>query len=207
MDIISELLKEQKHIFNFCFRLCGNGEDAKDLLQDTNVKIILKRDLYNPRLGRFESWAMNVAHNTFIDQIRKNKKSIVRPFSDYLNPDFDQLPLKIKHIQSSEKSDAQVQYSQLQKIYITAIYKVPYKCSKTFEKNRAGYSYEEIVQMEGINMNTVKTRIHRARKLLQKEMGLSILIDIKIENIVFQKNSQRSYEFFNLRLFHSSIFL
>src|SRR3569832_1367613 len=57
------------HAYGFAFSLCGNQEDAKELVQKAFVKFIDKAARYEPAQS-LESWYMTVLKNVYLDWTR-----------------------------------------------------------------------------------------------------------------------------------------
>lgn len=73
---LSKLLRQnQSKVYGFILSKVQDSELAKDLLQDTFVKIILslKQNKYNEQ-GKFISWSLRIAHNIIIDHFRREKR-------------------------------------------------------------------------------------------------------------------------------------
>ena len=67
-----------------CLRYAKSDDEAKDVLQDGFIKVFGNMQNYGWN-GSFEGWIRRIIVNTAIDSFRKNKASIVRPDSDYVD--------------------------------------------------------------------------------------------------------------------------
>jgi len=144
--------------FSVAYRLLHDGDSAADALQDSFVKAF--RALESFRGGSFKSWLMRIVTNTCYDMLRANKR---RP-TDSL----DDLPVDQDHAQQLidpvASPEDQLEQGELQALIGRAINALP-------EDQRLalilcdveGYAYDEIAQITGANMGTVKSRISRAR--------------------------------------------
>ena len=75
-DAACELLKiYYRDIFAYLRRLCGNRHDAEDLIQQTFLKVWSSLDGFAGR-SKFSTWLYRIAHNTFLDWLRKNAAGI-----------------------------------------------------------------------------------------------------------------------------------
>ena len=63
----------QQYAFNLAFRIICNEDDARDIVQDSFVKIWKNMKLYNPNI-KFTTWMYKIVTNTAIDHLRSNKK-------------------------------------------------------------------------------------------------------------------------------------
>ncbi len=71
-DAACELLKiYYRDIFAYLRRLCGSRHDAEDLTQQTFLKVWSSLDGFAGR-SKFSTWLYRIAHNTFLDWLRKN---------------------------------------------------------------------------------------------------------------------------------------
>lgn len=70
-----ELIDEYGHrLYGFLCRLCGNRDDADDLLQEVFVRVVRMIGKYRHD-GRFESWLFRIAMNLARDRVRRVRKS------------------------------------------------------------------------------------------------------------------------------------
>ncbi len=154
---IEELVgRHQGEIINFHFRFVGNRFDAEDLAQETFIKAYKKLDtLKDP--DKAKSWLYSIARNTVMDFFRKNKNKDIA-LSDAL---------------LENAAGASVDYQG--RIADNEISKELDRCiNELVKEDRAivrllyyeGFSYKEISDLLHINENTLKSRLHRARKVL-----------------------------------------
>jgi len=163
--------KYQNMIYNLCYRLTGGSKDAEDLAQETFVNAY--RHLKNFDIEKkFFTWIYTIALNLCRDRMRRkkiDKYSIDAPLRT--NED---LYLQISSGEMSPEDIAlcREEEARIQKC-ITAL---PYKYRQVvLLRHQQGLSYEEIAQVTGKSLYTIKVWLHRARKKLNglfKEAGL-----------------------------------
>ena len=173
---IEELVNNhQGEIINFHFRFVGNRFDAEDLAQETFVKAYKKLDTLKDS-EKAKSWLYTIARNTVIDFFRKNKNKEVA-LSDAL----------LENIAGAATVDYQSQAAK------SEISRELDRCiDKLVEKDRAivrllyyeGFSYKEMAELLHINENTLKSRLHRARKVLLEMIRTSKCLGL--EGVVLQ---------------------
>lgn len=144
--------------YSVAYRLLQDGDGAADALQDSFVKAF--RALESFRGGSFKSWLMRIVTNTCYDMLRSQK----RRATDSL----DDLPVDPDHatqlIDPSASPEDEAERGELQHLIQSAINSLP-------EDQRLalilcdveGYAYDEIAEITGAAMGTVKSRISRAR--------------------------------------------
>lgn len=147
----------QRDMVNFHFRFVGDRFEAEDLAQDTFLKAYKKfSTLKEP--GKVRSWLMAIARNVVIDHYRKNKeKTIV--FDETLHTSYPEA-VTVDHTDQIGRAELSRQLAQCIDQLVKedrAIVRLLY-----YE----GFSYQEIGKLLGINQNTLKSRLHRARKAL-----------------------------------------
>lgn len=143
-----------RQVYNLCYRMLGNPNDAEDAAQETFIRAYNAIHRYDP--GRkFSTWLLTIANNFCIDQHRKRK---LPTFSyDALPvPDLaDGKPSLESGIVGNEKESAMFELLDNLKTKDRSAVILRY----WYE-----YSYEEIADSLNLSVSAVKSRLHRARK-------------------------------------------
>ena len=149
--------KYQKDIINFHYRLIGSRFEAEDLAQDTFIKAYKNfKSLKEPE--KIKGWLFSIARNTAMDFFRKNKKKDILMENETLqNLSKDTVPSYETNLINSEVSRELEKCINMLVAQDKAIVKLLYYDS---------FSYKEICELLHINENTLKSRLHRARKTL-----------------------------------------
>lgn len=154
------LVAQRDFIRGMALKLCGNHADADDLLQDVTVKILRNHSVL-PKPGQERPWLAAVAHNSFIDRVRRAaaRKESAREELDTVAGAAAVVAAPSEpwwHGLSSD--DVRAQVAQLSAELRSAFELF------TFE----GKSYIEIAAQLQISKATVGTRILRARQRLRE---------------------------------------
>lgn len=147
-----------RKIYNFAYRLTGNPDDAHDLVQEVLLRV--RRGLATYQPGSFEGWLWRITRNAFLDDIRRQKR---RPTSP--------LPEEVDRWDRASAESADVEYARIslgddiQK----ALLELPIDFREAVVLcDVVGLSYEEIAQAVAVPIGTVRSRIHRGRKMLKE---------------------------------------
>ncbi len=152
-----------KQTYNFAYRLTGNEADARDLAQDAFVRVYKAWRSFQPGTS-FLSWIYRIVTNLYRDELRRKKGRFqeeipednapqeyggarplaVTPIDDYVDKQLSE-PLS--------RSLAALSPEQRQVIVLADIEE---------------YSYQEISEIMGCSIGTVRSRLHRARSLLRR---------------------------------------
>jgi RNA polymerase sigma-70 factor, ECF subfamily len=149
-----------KKIYTIAYRLTGDPEEAKDLTQDVFVRVYRNLDKYEP--GTFDGWVYRITKNLFLDRVRRKKRVLLEPLPDeeWRQPE-DEGP----------GPDAQVDIGMLRGDIERALTTLPPDFRTAVVLcDVQGLSYEEIAEATGWPLGTVRSRIHRGRKLLRGEI-------------------------------------
>lgn len=158
------LVKRYKDpLMNFVFRFVGDKDACTDIVQDTMIKFYLKKDSYKS-LAKFSTWIYTIAGNLAKNELKRRKR---RTFISISNDDED------KSIQIEDKSfvapDRAADNLIKNEIIQKALLKVkPVYREVVILRDVQGFAYEEIAEMTGMSIGTVKSRINRGRTHLQK---------------------------------------
>lgn len=162
---IVEIYKDK--VFQLSFRMLGNRHEAEDIAQEAFIRAYVNIQSFNINL-KFSTWLYRIATNLCIDRIRKKKPDY------YLDAEvagtegltmYSQIPAKTPlpedDVESLELQDTiQREISNLPEKYRTVI------VLKYIDE----LSLNEISEILDMPLGTVKTRIHRGREALRKQL-------------------------------------
>jgi RNA polymerase sigma factor (sigma-70 family) len=157
-EVVAE---HSSRVYRLAYRLTGNPHDAEDLTQEVFVRVFRSLASYTP--GTFEGWLHRITTNLFLDQARRKAKirfdaladdaetriagRVLAPDSEYLDAHFD--------------DDVEAALAALPPDFRAAVVLCDIE----------GLSYEEIADVLGLKLGTVRSRIHRGRSLLRKALA------------------------------------
>lgn len=123
----------------------------------------------NKFLGKasFSTWMYRIVTNTFLDQKKKVAVSTISFDSIVSTNDGEELAYEFSCDASLSPQKIVERYEQ-EELIITLINKLPYYFREPIRMYAGGYLYEEISEELGISAGTVKSRISRAREMLNK---------------------------------------
>jgi RNA polymerase sigma-70 factor (ECF subfamily) len=157
-----EVVEEHSaRVYRLAYRLTGNVHDAEDLTQEVFVRVFRSLSSYTP--GTFEGWLHRITTNLFLDQARRKAK--IR--FDALAEDADQrLPGRVA------SPDSQVADAMLDADVEAALADLPPEFRAAVVLcDIEGLSYDEIADVLGVKLGTVRSRIHRGRKMLRSALA------------------------------------
>jgi RNA polymerase sigma factor (sigma-70 family) len=148
-------------VYRLAYRLTGNPHDAEDLTQEVFVRVFRSLSSYTP--GTFEGWLHRITTNLFLDQARRRAK--IR--FDALADDADlRMPGRMP------SPDTQVAEGMLDDDIEAALADLPPEFRAAVVLcDIEGLSYDEIADVLGAKLGTVRSRIHRGRKMLRTALA------------------------------------
>ena len=150
--------KYKKTILNYSTFLCKDRELAKEITQDTFVKVYTSFGTYIKTRATFKTWIYTITKNTLMDYYKKQKirdKFIINN-NQVLHYENDP---ERKIIDKERFTTLEKEINSLKPIHKDVL---------NLQLN--GYSYKEIVNKLNISMDLVKTRLFRGRELLKKRL-------------------------------------
>ena len=162
----------ERPLFSLLYRMVRDRELAEDLAQETFVKALNAIESYRPEY-KFSSWIFKIANNAAIDQLRRRELDTLSlegsPHAE--TPEaIEATALQIGDRQESPLDE--VEARELGGEIEAAIAKLrPEYRSCILLRHVEGRAYEEIAEILGLPLGTVKTYIHRARNELRRELA------------------------------------
>ena len=162
------LLKYKNKIYTSIYVIVKDHEVADDVFQDTFIKVLdkLKAEKYNEE-GKFLPWVLRIAHNLCMDHFRKNQKEKIVAND---NPEYDILDnIASEDDQKEDQIIADENHIDIAK-YLELL--PDEQREVVVLRHYYDYSFKEIAEMTGTNLNTALGRMRYAlinlRKLIQK---------------------------------------
>ncbi|GIP52392.1 MULTISPECIES: RNA polymerase sigma factor [Paenibacillus] len=153
MDMIYREYKND--VYRYLYYLCRNHHNAEDLMQETFYRACSRLD--NLEGGRTKAWLLRVAHNAYIDRLRKESRSSV-----YENEFFHNVP-------SEETPEASVLTGESrQELHAMLSMLPPNQQHAVLLYDIHGFSYQESADLMGIPLSHFKIILYRARQKLRK---------------------------------------
>lgn len=168
-----ELLRRyERPIFSLIFRMVRDRELSEDLSQETFVKALNALDSYRPEF-KFSSWIFKIANNAAIDHLRRRELDTLSLEGSPHASTPDAIEATALQIGARQESPLDtVEAKELGKQIETAIGKLrPEYRACILLRHVDGRPYEEIAEILGLPLGTVKTYIHRARNELREALG------------------------------------
>ena len=152
-------------IFNLVLRMVRNREEAEDIVQETFIKAFNALSTFSEEYA-LSTWLYKIALNNCIDHFRKKKLQTLSLDKPLEGKDSD---LKRELPDRGLTPEGAVLRSERHQLVREAIEKLPEHYRRVIVmRHQEERSYEEIAQILGVPLGTVKARIFRARELLKK---------------------------------------
>jgi RNA polymerase sigma-70 factor (ECF subfamily) len=164
-----ELIRRyERPVFSLIFRMVRDREIAEDLSQETFIKVLNAIGTYRPEF-KFSSWVFKIANNTAIDHLRRRELDTLslEGSPHAATPEaMEATALQLGTGVASPLDD--VASRELGGEIEAAINRLrPEYRSCILLRHVEGRAYEEIADILGLPLGTVKTYIHRARNELR----------------------------------------
>ncbi len=144
-------------VYNVSLRIVNNSADADEVTQDVFIKVFKALPEFKFQCS-FKTWVYRITINTAINNYNKRHKEYRRQV------DFDTISTTIEASNNQNNDLYQKDNEQMLKKMLTVLSAEQRTCLTLRELQ--GLSYQEIAQTLKVNINTVRTRIKRAREAL-----------------------------------------
>ena len=149
---------------NYIFRFLGDYEACLDVVQETFIKVYRYKDSYSS-VAKFSTWIYTIAGNLARTEYQRRRRRKFFSINAYGEEKDETFEIPDESYRPDEVTDSGIKDEIIQK----AIRKVsPAYREMVILRDIQGLSYEEITEISGVRVGTVKSRINRGRAQLQK---------------------------------------
>jgi RNA polymerase sigma-70 factor (ECF subfamily) len=165
------VIRHKDRIFNLCYRFIGDYEEANDSAQEAFVKACGSLKTFRLE-SAFSTWLYRIAVNTCKNKLGSSSYRAKRKTVSLDNPGNNEVGALPMEIQNGTPSPlARMEEKERRRLVQTALDALPAEFKMVVAlRDIEGLSYEEIAQVTGLNLGTVKSRIARARTDLRNKL-------------------------------------
>jgi len=168
-DFEDTAMKHTDALYRTALRMTKNTKDAEDLVQETLLKAYRFFDRFEPGTN-IKAWLFKIMMNIFINDYRqKSKKPAAVSYEDI---DDNYLYHQLKYSKTEGRNPEELLFSRIVDDDVKrAIEELPddFRIVVVLAFLEE-FSYQEIAEIADLQLGTVKSRLHRGRKLLQKSL-------------------------------------
>ncbi len=167
IDFDAEAMPHMNILYGYALKITGNQLDADDLVQETFLRAFRFFDKFEKGTN-CKAWLFRVMKNLFINKYRKNQREpgkvdyheIENYFDTIRSEKLDSTDLQEKVFSNLLDDDVTRALNSLQDDFKTVVILCDIE----------GLSYEEIAEFIQCPVGTVRSRLHRGRKMLQQKL-------------------------------------
>jgi RNA polymerase sigma-70 factor (ECF subfamily) len=164
-DAFEELVRRyQRPIAAYVYRMVGDYEAALDLTQEVFIKVYNSLRRYRSEF-KFSTWIYKIAHNSAVDHLRRYSNRTQALTGECEGEQYD-LPLESRRLspeQESEKAERRAEIEHVVRGLPTAYREL------VLLRHSHDMSYDEIAEVTGLPLGTVKNRLFRARETMRQQ--------------------------------------
>lgn len=165
-------------LFSIAFSVVRNKDSAEDVLQTSYIKAWNNFDSYDSS-KKFTNWMTSIVKNASIDSLRNKTRQLDTYSLEYFN----------RHTQENDTFDivdlsANLEQSYEQKEFLSEVFEMinqlPEDLREVMNHLIDDKSYAEISEQMKLPLNTIRTKVHRAKKILRKNADSQFLANFGV---------------------------
>ena len=154
-------------LFNYAMRITGDSDDADDLVQETLLKAFRFFDKFEKGTNS-KAWLYRILKNSYINEYRRQVKEPTKV-------DYEDVQNFYENIKSSDVKTQHYEEDSFSNLLDDNISSAITKLPEDFRtviilSDIEGYTYEEVADFVDCPVGTVRSRLHRARKMLYSQL-------------------------------------
>ena len=155
--------RDKNPLTNFVYRFLGDYEACSDVVQETMIKFYRNKDSYKS-IAKFSTWIYTIAGNLARTEYQRRRRRQIFSINSY-GEENENYEIPDESYRPDIMTDSVIKEKIIQKALL--------KVSRAYReavilRDIQELSYEEIAEIMGLTVGTVKSRINRGRAQLQK---------------------------------------
>jgi RNA polymerase sigma-70 factor (ECF subfamily) len=164
-DGFEELVRRyQRPIAAYVYRMVGDYEAALDLTQEVFIKVYNSLRRYRSEF-KFSTWIYKIAHNSAVDHLRRSSNRDQALTTEFAGEQYD-LPLESRKLSPEQESERAERRAEIERVVraLPSAYR-----ELVLLRHSHDMSYDEIAEVTGLPLGTVKNRLFRARETMRQQ--------------------------------------
>jgi RNA polymerase sigma-70 factor (ECF subfamily) len=163
-DGFEELVRRyQRPISTYVYRMVGDYDAALDLTQEVFIKVYGSLPRYRSEF-KFSTWIYKIAHNAAVDHLRRHSSRVQALVNDF---DGEQREISIESRRPSPEQESERKERRAEVETVISQLPPAYK-ELVILRHSQDMSYDEIADVTGLPLGTVKNRLFRAREVMRQ---------------------------------------
>jgi RNA polymerase sigma-70 factor, ECF subfamily len=159
--------RHRRGVFSFTFRMVGNAATAEDLTQECFLRVWRARERYQPTAA-FRTWLFTIARRLALDELKRRQLNPIALAAESTEDDFTGAAEPVSGVDPRHPQEI-VMARELVRVLDRALRELPEEYREAaILRDVEGLGYEEIAQVLGCPLGTVKSRLNGARKRLRE---------------------------------------
>ena len=152
----------QRPIAAYVYRMVGDYDAALDLTQEVFIKVYNSLDRYRSEF-KFSTWIYKIAHNAAIDHLRRHAVRD-QALTGSIDGDRREITIESRRLSPEQESERKERRSEIESVVqrLQASYR-----ELIVLRHSHDLSYDEIAEVTGLPLGTVKNRLFRAREAMR----------------------------------------
>ena len=164
-DVFEELVRRyQRPIAAYVYRMVGDYEAALDLTQEVFIKVYGSLARYRSEY-KFSTWIYRIAHNAAIDHLRRHSLR-EQSLTDDVAGEPRELIVPNGKLSPEQESEREERRAEIERVVL----QLPASYRELIVlRHSHDLSYDEIAEVTGLPLGTVKNRLFRAREAMRQQ--------------------------------------
>jgi RNA polymerase sigma-70 factor (ECF subfamily) len=152
----------QRPIAAYVYRMVGDYDSALDLTQEVFIKVYNSLNRYRPEFN-FSTWIYKIAHNAAIDHLRRHAVR-EQVLSGTVDGERREVMIESRRLTPEQESERKERRSEIESV--VQLLQASYR-ELIVLRHSHDLSYDEIAEVTGLPLGTVKNRLFRAREAMR----------------------------------------